>query len=193
MASQTITDPVSMERLSRINQGLELTAQQKKELYSAIKEQEYSSDENSYTFRYVTAAGEFQVKIAKSEFESWASAQDNYSATATSLSENAPGVVQAKLAVALKELKAKRLDASDLCNIPDPSTVISPAGCHYSKNDVTFLIEQGSCKSEADAYAYLATVETYSHLPDSVSARIAKENISFTEEYLLRYFGLTRE
>lgn len=193
MASQTITDPVSMERLSRINQGLELTAQQKKELYSAIKGQEYSSDENSYTFRYVTAAGEFQVKIAKSEFESWASAQNNYSATATSLSENTPGVVQAKLAVALKELKAKRLDASDLCNIPDPSTVISPAGCHYSKNDVTFLMEQGSCKSEADAYAYLATVETYSHLPDSVNARIAKENISFTEEYLLRYFGLTRE
>ena len=37
----------------------------------------------------------------------------------------------------IKELRAKRLDQVDACNISDPSGYIAPCGCHYSSNDIS--------------------------------------------------------
>lgn len=173
----------------------DLSEDEKRQFFSFIKGAHENFDGSYYSFDIKLPVSAVATKIWSFRVEKELLEQytDNYSAVQTTENTTSQTAEKQKLAVALKELKAKRLDAGDLCNIPDPSTVISPAGCHYSKNDIAYLIEQGACKDEADAYAYLATVEPYSHLPDSVSARIAKENISFSEEYLLRYFGLTRE
>lgn len=90
-------------------------------------------------------------------------------------------------------LKAKRLDAEDACNIIDPVDVISPCGCHYSNNDLQFLLDKNYCSSVPEAYAILANNEKYKSLPADVQQKIDNGTIKLDNDSLLGYFQLSED
>lgn len=90
-------------------------------------------------------------------------------------------------------LRAKRLDAGDACNITDPVDVISPCGCHYSNNDLQFLLEKKYCSDVPEAYTILANNEKYKSLPADVQQKVDNGTIKLDNASLLEYFQLSED
>lgn len=90
-------------------------------------------------------------------------------------------------------LRAKRLDAGDACNITDPVDVISPCGCHYSNNDLQFLLEKKYCSDVPEAYTILANNEKYKSLSADVQQKVDNGTIKLDNASLLEYFQLSED
>lgn len=100
---------------------------------------------------------------------------------------------QTKLQNTYEILKARRLDEGDACSITDPTNVISPCGCHYSNNDVTYLMNTEYVNELSDAYSILAEDEKYKTLSDDVQKKIADGTIDLSEEALYERYGINKQ
>lgn len=98
-----------------------------------------------------------------------------------------------KVSIVLRILIARRLDEPDLCNITDPDTVISPCGCHYSKNDINYLVQNKYCNDEYSARDVLAKNDKYIALSSDVKKIISEKGIKFDLDSLLAYFKMSKD
>ena len=67
----------------------------------------------------------------------------------------------------IKELRAKRLDQVDACNISDPSGYIAPNGCHYSLNDIEQTKDNYPNYSDETILKMLSGTSRYKELSDN--------------------------
>lgn len=213
-ANRKVTDPEGIEALkNKPNQTS--TAAEKRHFYSVLKGKEDRIVDDTIYWVYDSPTGENKqqtVEMSNTEFEQWGTIQDEQSADGTqsaitggnndetavlgataTLSGGLTEAQQTKLQNTYEELKARRLDEGDACSIEDPTNVISPCGCHYSNNDVTYLMGTGYCNEASQAYAVLAEDEKYKTLSDDVQKKIADGTIDLSEEALYERYGINRQ
>ena len=174
----------------------DLSEDEKRQFFSFIKGAHENFDGSYYSFDIklpvsAVATKTWSFRVEKELLEQYT---NNYSAVQTTEDTISQTAEEQKLVVAHKDLIAMRLDEGDACNIIDPyKMTISPCGCHYSKNDIAYMVQQGLCKNEGEALSYLASHEKYVSLSADVQKKIDDGTIDLSFNSLLERYHLTAD
>lgn len=195
MAQTLVTDSKAISLLIKgmTTEGRKsLSAAEKRELYYLVNGKEWSSTDSTLTFTYKVNDIYKETTITRTEFNSFKDAEDKGVSAITNDENN--DFRQQKIKIAIAQLKARRLDESDACNISDPSDVIAPCCCHYSKTDVNYLLNNSNyCDTVEKAYNILSMSDRYRVLDSEVQKKIDKGDIKLDKESLLEYYHLTED
>ena len=98
------------------------------------------------------------------------------------------------------ELRARRLDQADACNITNPilpmsmtdsdvdkSLLISPTGCHYSMDHYKNFSESGNGYSADEIFKMLSRIPPYNGMTSEIQEILKNNNVDLSEEALMNW------
>lgn len=98
------------------------------------------------------------------------------------------------------ELRARRLDQADACNITNPilpmsmtdsdvdkSLLISPTGCHYSMDHYKNFSESGNGYSADEIFKMLSRIPPYNGMTNEIQEILKNNNVDLSEEALMNW------